>query len=137
VRPSAAAVSVCQNRIAEKNFLRDNGLPHADFAAVHGEHDLREAATGFSRHPESRPFRLRRQGAGRGGNREQALAAFQHFKGETCVLEQKLALDCEVSVVLARDEDGPGQELSDRREQPPQGHPRRLPGAGACRRGTA
>jgi 5-(carboxyamino)imidazole ribonucleotide synthase len=39
-------------------------------------------------------------------NREQAIAAFQHFKGETCVLEQKLALDYEVSVVLARDETG-------------------------------
>jgi 5-(carboxyamino)imidazole ribonucleotide synthase len=31
VRPSAAAVSVCQNRIAEKDFLRDHALPHADF----------------------------------------------------------------------------------------------------------
>jgi 5-(carboxyamino)imidazole ribonucleotide synthase len=51
VRPSAAAVSVCQNRIAEKDFLRDHGLPHAAFAAVHSEHDLREAATGFF--PES------------------------------------------------------------------------------------
>jgi hypothetical protein len=39
-------------------------------------------------------------------NREQAIAAFQQFKGETCVLEQKLALDYEVSVVLARDETG-------------------------------
>jgi 5-(carboxyamino)imidazole ribonucleotide synthase len=39
-------------------------------------------------------------------NRDAAIAAFQHFKGETCVLEQKLALDCEVSVVLARDETG-------------------------------
>jgi len=41
VRPSAAAVAVCQNRIAEKSFLRDNGLPHGAFAPVHGEDDLR------------------------------------------------------------------------------------------------
>jgi 5-(carboxyamino)imidazole ribonucleotide synthase len=107
VRPSAAAVSVCQNRIAEKNFLRDNGLPHADFAAVHHEHDLREAATGFF------PAILKVARFGYDGkgqavvvNRDAAIAAFQHFKGETCVLEQKLALDCEVSVVLARDETG-------------------------------
>jgi 5-(carboxyamino)imidazole ribonucleotide synthase len=38
------------------------------------------------------------------GQSRRAIAAFQHFKGETCVLEQKLALDSEVSVVLARDE---------------------------------
>jgi 5-(carboxyamino)imidazole ribonucleotide synthase len=48
VRPSAAAVSVCQNRIAEKTFLRDNGLPHAAFAVVHDEQDLRQAGPGFS-----------------------------------------------------------------------------------------
>jgi 5-(carboxyamino)imidazole ribonucleotide synthase len=107
VRPSAAAVSVCQNRIAEKNFLRDNGLPHAGFAAVHHEHDLREA--------DDRLFpgilkvaRFGYDGKGQAVvvNRDAAVAAFQQFKGETCVLEQKLALDCEVSVVLARDETG-------------------------------
>jgi 5-(carboxyamino)imidazole ribonucleotide synthase len=43
----------------------------------------------------------------------QAIAAFQHFKGETCVLEQKLELDYELSVVLARDETGRVTELSD------------------------
>ncbi len=34
------------------------------------------------------------------------MVAFGHFKGEHCVLEQRLALDYEVSVVLARDEQG-------------------------------
>jgi 5-(carboxyamino)imidazole ribonucleotide synthase len=28
-------VAVCQNRIAEKSFLRDNGLPHGPFAVIH------------------------------------------------------------------------------------------------------
>lgn len=107
VRPSAAAVSVCQNRIAEKNFLRDNGLPHADFAAVHHEHDLREAADRlFPGILKVARFGYDGKGQSVVVNRDAAIAAFQHFKGETCVLEQKLALDCEVSVVLARDETG-------------------------------
>ncbi|HNQ75629.1 MAG TPA: 5-(carboxyamino)imidazole ribonucleotide synthase, partial [Pseudothauera hydrothermalis] len=47
VRPSAAAVSVCQNRIAEKTFLRDNGLPHGAFAPVYSEDDIRNANAGL------------------------------------------------------------------------------------------
>jgi 5-(carboxyamino)imidazole ribonucleotide synthase len=47
VRPSAAAVSVCQNRIAEKTFLRDNALPHAAFTVAHDEQDLRQAGPGL------------------------------------------------------------------------------------------
>jgi 5-(carboxyamino)imidazole ribonucleotide synthase len=47
VRPSAAAVSVCQNRIAEKTFLRDHGLPHAAFAAVHTNRTCARPTTGF------------------------------------------------------------------------------------------
>ena len=107
VRPAAAAVSVCQNRIAEKTFLRDQGLPHAAFAAVHSEQDLREAATGlFPGILKVARFGYDGKGQAVVANAEQAIAAFQQFKGETCVLEQKLALDYEVSVVLARDESG-------------------------------
>jgi 5-(carboxyamino)imidazole ribonucleotide synthase len=107
VRPSAAAVSVCQNRIAEKNFLRRHGLPIADFIAVHGEEDLRKAATTlFPAILKVARFGYDGKGQAVVGSRDEAIAAFQHFKGETCVLEQKLPLDSEVSVVLARDENG-------------------------------
>ncbi len=107
VRPSATAVSVCQNRIAEKNFLRQHGLPIADFIAVQGEEDLRQAATTlFPAILKVARFGYDGKGQAVVGSRDEAIAAFQHFKGETCVLEQKLPLDSEVSVVLARDEDG-------------------------------
>lgn len=107
VRPGAAAVAVCQNRIAEKSFLRDNGLPHGPFAAIHGEADLK-AADGALFPAILKVARFGYDGKGQAvvSNREEALAAFQGFKGETCVLEQKLPLDYEVSVVLARDENG-------------------------------
>ena len=107
VRPSATAVGVCQNRIAEKSFLRDNGLPHAAYVEVHGEQDVRAA-------PDSlfpgilKVARFGYDGKGQAvvADREAALAAFLHFKSESCVLEQRLPLDGEVSVVLARGEDG-------------------------------
>ncbi|HJW25665.1 MAG TPA: 5-(carboxyamino)imidazole ribonucleotide synthase [Rhodocyclaceae bacterium] len=107
VRPSAAAVAVCQNRIAEKTFLKDNGLPHGPFAPIKSEEDIRQADAGL--YPGIlKVARFGYDGKGQAvvNNREEALVAFGHFKGEACVLEKKLSLDYEVSVVLARDEDG-------------------------------
>jgi len=107
VRPSAAAVSVCQNRIAEKTFLRDNDLPHGAFAAIHSEQDLRAANAGlFPGILKVARFGYDGKGQAVVADRDAAIAAFQKFGGETCVLEQKLTLDYEVSVVLARDENG-------------------------------
>lgn len=110
VRPHAGAVAICQNRVAEKTFLRDNGIPHAAFAAIANEDDLRDTAkVGAHLFPGIlKVARFGYDGKGQAvvNSREEAIAAFQAFKGETCVLEQKLHLDYEVSVVLARDERG-------------------------------
>jgi 5-(carboxyamino)imidazole ribonucleotide synthase len=107
VRPSAAAVAVCQNRIHEKTFLQASGFPHGPFAAIAGEGDLREAGA----HLFPGILKVARFGYDGKGQavvncREEALVAFANFKGEHCVLEQKLSLDYEMSVVLARDDDG-------------------------------
>lgn len=107
VRPSAAAVGVCQNRVAEKTFLRDNGLPHGDFAVIRSEQGVRDANAGlFPGILKVARFGYDGKGQAVVVDRAEAIAAFQHFKGEVCVLEQKLTLDYEVSVVLARDESG-------------------------------
>ncbi len=107
VRPSAAAVSVCQNRIVEKSFLRDNGFPHGPFIAVNNENDLKTAPNDlFPAILKVARFGYDGKGQATVNNREEALVAFGRFKGEHCVLEQRLPLDYEVSVVLARDEHG-------------------------------
>ncbi|MDD3483615.1 5-(carboxyamino)imidazole ribonucleotide synthase [Azovibrio restrictus] len=107
VRPSAEAVSVCQNRIVEKTFLRDHGLPHGHFIPVTTEADLEAANTGlFPGILKVARFGYDGKGQAVVNSREEALIAFRGFKGEHCVLEQKLSLDYEVSVVLARDEKG-------------------------------
>ena len=107
VHPAASAVAVCQNRIAEKTFLAEHGLPHGPFAVIRGEDDIRAADAGlFPAVLKVARFGYDGKGQARVADREQALAAFQHFKGEPCVLEKMLTLDFEVSVVLARDEAG-------------------------------
>jgi 5-(carboxyamino)imidazole ribonucleotide synthase len=107
VRPSAAAVGVCQNRIAEKNFLRDNGLPHAPFAVIRSEADVDAANAGlFPGILKVARFGYDGKGQAVVDSREAARAAWQRFGGEPCVLEQKLHLDYEVSVILARGADG-------------------------------
>ena len=107
VHPAASAVAVCQNRIAEKTFLADHGLPHGPFAVIRGEDDVRNANAGlFPAILKVARFGYDGKGQARVADRDEALAAFQHFKGEPCVLEKMLALDFEVSVVLARDEAG-------------------------------
>ncbi|WP_261379426.1 5-(carboxyamino)imidazole ribonucleotide synthase [Denitratisoma sp. DHT3] len=107
VRPGAEAVAICQNRMAEKGFLRDQGLPHAPYAEIHAEADLAGADGAlFPGILKVARFGYDGKGQARVANREEALAAFRQFKGEACVLEQMLSLDYEVSVVLARDENG-------------------------------
>ncbi len=107
VHPAASAVAVCQNRIAEKSFLADNGLPHGPFAAIRSEDDVRNANAGlFPAVLKVARFGYDGKGQARVADRDEAVAAFQHFKGEPCVLEKMLTLDYEVSVVLARDEAG-------------------------------
>ena len=107
VRPGPQAVSVCQHRVAEKQFLRDNGLPHAPFAVIASAEDIKNApANLFPGILKVARFGYDGKGQAVVDSREAAVAALESFKGEACVLEQKLSLDYEVSVVLARDAKG-------------------------------
>jgi 5-(carboxyamino)imidazole ribonucleotide synthase len=107
VHPAASAVAICQHRVSEKNFLRDHGFPHAPYAEINAETDIPTEEAGL--YPgilKVARFGYDGKGQARVRNHEEALAAFRNFKGEQCVLEKMLALDYEVSVVLARDAQG-------------------------------
>ena len=107
VHPAAAAVAVCQHRVSEKNFLRDHGFPHARYAEINSEAGIPDSGSGL--YPgilKVARFGYDGKGQARVKTPEDALAAFRSFKGEQCVLEKMLALDYEVSVVLARDSKG-------------------------------
>lgn len=107
VYPAASAVAVCQHRVSEKDFLRDNGFPHAPYAEINQESDIPDESSGL--YPgilKVARFGYDGKGQARVRTQAEALAAFRNFKGEQCVLEQMLALEYEVSVVLARDAAG-------------------------------
>ncbi|HEY8353629.1 MAG TPA: 5-(carboxyamino)imidazole ribonucleotide synthase [Methylophilaceae bacterium] len=107
VRPSASAVAIAQNRVSEKTFFRDAGLPVGRFEIIRTAADLPTNDSGI--YPavlKVARFGYDGKGQARVKNREEAQEAFVRFKEETCVLEQMLTLDYEVSVVLARDAEG-------------------------------
>lgn len=107
VHPSAAAVSVCQDRIAEKTFLQTHGLPHGPFAEINTLEDLRAAPVHLF--PGIlKAARLGYDGKGQAvvADRATAEAAWIELGSVRCILEAKLPLDYEISVVLARSQDG-------------------------------
>ena len=108
VRPSAAAVSVAQDRIAEKSFLRDAGFPTAPFAPVHDLAELEAAVAAVGTPALLKTSRLGYDGKGQAPVEQSAEAAvaFRRLGQVACVLEERLALETEVSVVLARGADG-------------------------------
>jgi len=107
VRPNAEAVRTCQNRSEEKAFLKRHGFPHAPYADIRCEADLRNANAGlFPGILKVARFGYDGKGQARVNSREEALAAWNGFRNEACVLEQQFKLDYEVSVVLARDAQG-------------------------------
>ena len=107
VRPSASAVAIAQHRIAEKTFFRDAGLPVGQFVVINSETDLPgDDSAIYPAILKVARFGYDGKGQARVKSRSEALAAFDTFKREACVLEQMLPLDYEVSVVLARDAQG-------------------------------
>lgn len=107
VRPAAKSVAIAQNRVLEKNFLLDAGLPVSPYAVIRTALDLPES--GSPLYPgilKVARFGYDGKGQARVANHEEAQAAFARFAGDTCVLEQMLSLDYEVSVVLARNAQG-------------------------------
>lgn len=103
--PSAEALAVLQDRNREKRFLRALHLPVAPFTEVLEQRDLD--------HPACYPgiLKLSRQsndgkGQVRVADARAAIAAWRALQGRPAILEKRLALDLELSVVLARGADG-------------------------------
>ena len=104
VRPGAHAVTITQDRIHEKNFLKDSGFPTAPFAVIHSLEDLQSSIATIGTPSILKVSRFGYDGKGQYGinTREDIDAAWKSLNGEACVLEQRMLLDIEVSVVLAR-----------------------------------
>jgi 5-(carboxyamino)imidazole ribonucleotide synthase len=108
VRPPVEAVATSQDRIAEKSFLQSHGIPTAKFRAVRDLRELKTAVTALPLPALLKTSRFGYDGKGQAlvKSEEDAVRAFQRFGSVPCVLEERLALECELSVVLARGVDG-------------------------------
>lgn len=105
--PSADAVAATQNRNVEKAFIKRAGVPVAPHARVASEADV--AALPAELFPgilKTASLGYDGKGQARVANVEETLEAFRAFGGVECVLEKRLALKLEVSVIVCRGLDG-------------------------------
>jgi len=111
VAPSAAGVSIAQDRIAEKRFFVDcsasSGVQPAPHKVIASEADI-DAIPADLLPGILKTVRMGYDGKGQVRVRSIAdvKAAFAEMKGVTCLLEKMLPLAYEVSVLVARGADG-------------------------------
>jgi 5-(carboxyamino)imidazole ribonucleotide synthase len=108
VRPPIEAVATAQDRIAEKTFFQSRGFATASFRAVRSRHELVAALAKIPLPALLKTSRLGYDGKGQTlvENQDDAIRAFERFGGVPCVLEERVHLECELSVILARGSDG-------------------------------
>lgn len=108
VRPPVEAVATAQDRILEKSFFQRHGLATAAFRPVRNERELIEALAQVPLPAVLKTSRLGYDGKGQAfvENKDEALRAFERFGGVPCILEERVDLICELSVILARSIDG-------------------------------
>jgi len=107
VMPGARAVAIAQNRCQEKAFITSLGVPVAPYAPIYDAQDF--AGLDAALYPGIlKVAELGYDGKGQChvANEQQARAAFAQMQSVPCVLEAKLDLVAELSVLLARDSRG-------------------------------
>ena len=107
VAPAADAVAICQDRAREKAHFLACGVPCAPHAVIATPEQLAAVAD------ELLPGILKTASLGYDGKgqvtvstRDELAAAWDELKRVTCVLEKRLDLAFEVSVIVARNADG-------------------------------
>jgi 5-(carboxyamino)imidazole ribonucleotide synthase len=108
VRPSGMVLHTTQNRLREKTFLRNAGLPVTPFRPVESLEELEEALKVLCTPAilKSADFGYDGKGQFRIKKMEEAAAAWKSVGPRTAVLEALVDFHCECSVVAARGSDG-------------------------------
>lgn len=108
VRPAGAVLHVGQNRLREKSFLAEKGLPVTPFAPLRSQEEL---ATGLAK--VGLPAVLKTAAFGYDGkgqalvqSADEAATAWAEMHGAEAILERFIDFEREVSVVAARGLDG-------------------------------
>lgn len=108
VAPSAECVEIAQNRVIEKNFARQQGVSPVAFGVIETSEDIEAAvsASGFPAILKTASLGYDGKGQAVCQDMDEVQREFERFGGVLCVLEQRVDLACEVSVVLGRGWDG-------------------------------
>ena len=107
VHPSPTVVAIAQDRRSEKGFLTRQRIPIAPYTEIETDADVAYAAE-FQYPAILKTNRMGYDGKGQVSvaRHSELDAAWEGLERQPCVLEQRLRLDAEVSVVMARGEDG-------------------------------
>lgn len=109
VYPPARALSVSQDRLTEKQFLNDSGIPTAGFRAVDTLADLKASLAAFGGRGVLKTRRFGYDGKGQwvfSGADNDPERAFSELSGAPAIFEEWIDFDREISVIAARGTDG-------------------------------
>ncbi len=111
VRPRAFAVEKAQDRMVEKAFIKECGLLPVPYAEIHSEADFKQALQEVQLPAILKTSRLGYDGKGQVlvQSKDDLATAFASVDKVACVLEQRIDLQLEISVVLARNVSGESQ----------------------------
>jgi 5-(carboxyamino)imidazole ribonucleotide synthase len=107
-RPGTRALSICQDRLLEKAFLEEAGVPVTPWRAVHDAAGLTAALQAVGLPAVLKTTRLGYDGRGQAviSTPEEAGAAFARLSPHPLILEAFVPFSAEVSAVAARGVDG-------------------------------
>ncbi len=109
--PGVKAVSICQNRELEKAFLASHSIPTADFRIVESAEELTEALQNISGDVILKTVESGYDGKGQmmvrdEPNSRDAEEIWASFSGGRAIVEQRIDLAAEISVMVVRAQDG-------------------------------
>ena len=107
-RPGVEVLRVCQDRLAEKEFLERAGVPVAPWRAVRSLEDLRSAVAAIGLPAVLKTTRMGYDGRGQEVLRRtgDAEAAYARLEPKPLILEAFVPFRAEVSAIVARGADG-------------------------------
>jgi 5-(carboxyamino)imidazole ribonucleotide synthase len=108
LHPSPAAISICQNRGREKQFLRENGIPHTLSIPVASADELAAAMAEIAGPAvlKTADFGYDGKGQTKLTGSEDAASVWQAFDAPAGILEAWVDFELELSVMIARDAHG-------------------------------
>lgn len=108
--PSADAIAICQDRECEKSFLRDHEIPTAQFEIVENAEELESALAVVTGDVIIKTAQFGYDGKGQlavpVAGRKSSQEIWSEFGGGRAIVEQKIDLKAELSVMVVRGQDG-------------------------------